>query len=126
MVFVATAASIVSGALAERINLWLFLGFVVVLSAVIYPIQGSWQWGGGWLAEAGFSDFAGSTLVHSVGGWAALIGAVGGAIVIFGTPLLYRFKIDDVVSAVPVPLFAGVWGTHAVPLSYLSNSRFKN
>ena len=76
MVFVATAASIVSGTLAERIKLWPFLAFVVVLSAFIYPIQGSWQWGGGWLAEAGFSDFAGSTLVHSVGGWAALVGAL--------------------------------------------------
>ena len=76
MVFVATAASIVSGTLAERIKLWSFLAFVVILTAIIYPIQGSWQWGGGWLAEAGFSDFAGSTLVHSVGGWAALIGAL--------------------------------------------------
>jgi Amt family ammonium transporter len=76
MVFVATAASIVSGTLAERIRLWPFLAFVVVLTGLIYPIQGSWQWGGGWLSEAGFSDFAGSTLVHSVGGWAALIGAL--------------------------------------------------
>jgi ammonium transporter, Amt family len=76
MVFVATAASIVSGTLAERIKLWPFLVFVVALTAVIYPIQGAWQWGGGWLAEAGFSDFAGSTLVHSTGGWAALVGAV--------------------------------------------------
>ena len=76
MVFVATAASIVSGTVAERIKLWPFLIFVVVLSGFIYPIQGSWQWGGGWLAEAGFSDFAGSTLVHSTGGWAALAGAI--------------------------------------------------
>ncbi len=76
MVFVATAASIVSGTLAERIKIWPFLAFVVVLSAFIYPIQGSWQWGGGWLSAAGFSDFAGSTLVHSVGGWAALVGAL--------------------------------------------------
>ncbi|MCR9215017.1 MAG: ammonium transporter [Proteobacteria bacterium] len=76
MVFVATAASIVSGALAERIKLWSFLGFVVLLTAIIYPIQGSWVWGGGWLAEMGFSDYAGSTLVHSVGGWAALSGAI--------------------------------------------------
>jgi Amt family ammonium transporter len=237
MVFVATAASIVSGALAERIKLWPFLVFVVVLTAFIYPIQGAWHWGGGWLSDLGFSDFAGSTLVHSVGGWAALtgavilgprngrfgddgsvkplpgsslplatlgtfilwfgwlgfnggsqlalgsaadaiaisniyvnttmasaggvvsamllsqllkgrvdlvmalngalaglvsitaspdtptvgaaclIGAVGGAIVILGTPLLDRFKIDDVVGAVPVHLFAGVWGTLAVPLT---------
>lgn len=76
MVFVATAASIVSGTLAERIKVWPFLVFVVVLTGVLYPIQGSWTWGGGWLAEMGFSDFAGSTIVHSAGGWAALTGAV--------------------------------------------------
>ena len=76
MVFVATAASIVSGTLAERIKVWPFLFFVVVLTGVIYPIQGAWIWGGGWLSELGFSDFAGSTVVHSVGGWAALTGAV--------------------------------------------------
>ena len=76
MVFVATAASIVSGVLAERIKLWPFMIFVVVLAAIIYPIQGSWVWGAGWLSEMGFSDFAGSTLVHSTGGWAALAGAV--------------------------------------------------
>jgi Amt family ammonium transporter len=76
MVFVATAASIVSGTLAERIKLWPFLIFVVVLTTFIYPIQGSWTWGGGWLAELGFSDFAGSTIVHSVGGWAAVTGAL--------------------------------------------------
>jgi Amt family ammonium transporter len=76
MVFVATAASIVSGTLAERIKVWPFLIFVVVLTGVIYPIQGAWTWGGGWLSQIGFSDFAGSTIVHSVGGWAALTGAV--------------------------------------------------
>ncbi|MTI07381.1 ammonium transporter [Roseibium denhamense] len=76
MVFVATAASIVSGTVAERIKLWPFLIFVVVLTGFIYPIAGSWQWGAGWLSEMGFSDFAGSTLVHSVGGWAALTGAI--------------------------------------------------
>ncbi|MTI43408.1 ammonium transporter [Roseibium hamelinense] len=237
MVFVATAASIVSGTVAERIKLWPFLLFVVVLTGFIYPIAGSWQWGGGWLAEMGFSDFAGSTLVHSVGGWAALtgaiilgarkgkyaadgsvhplpgssmplatlgtfilwlgwfgfngasqlamgsigdvtdisrifantnlaaasgvvaaviltqvmykkvdvtmalngalaglvaitaeplapsvwqtvfIGAVGGAIVVFTVPLLDKLKIDDVVGAIPVHLFAGIWGTLIVPLS---------
>ncbi len=237
MVFVATAASIVSGALAERIKLWPFLAFVVVMTAVIYPIQGAWHWGGGWLAEMGFADFAGSTIVHSVGGWAALtgaivlgarrgkydaagkaqpmpgsslplatlgtfilwlgwlgfnggsqlalgsaadaiaianvyvnttmasasgvlaamvlsqlfkgrvdltmalngalaglvsitagpdlasvgeacmIGAVGGARVVAVTPLLDRFRIDDVVGAVPVHLAAGIWGTMAVPLT---------
>lgn len=78
MVFVATAASIVSGTVAERIKLWPFLIFSTVLTAVIYPIQGSWSWGGGWLNHigGGFSDFAGSTIVHSVGGWAALTGAI--------------------------------------------------
>ena len=76
MVFVATAASIVSGAVAERVKLISFLAFVVVLTALIYPIQGSWSWGGGYLSEAGFLDFAGSTIVHSVGGWAALTGAI--------------------------------------------------
>lgn len=76
MVFVATAASIVSGTLAERIKLWPFLIFVVVLTGFIYPILGSWKWGAGWLDAMGFQDFAGSTLVHSVGGWAALAGAL--------------------------------------------------
>lgn len=76
MVFVATAASIVSGTVAERIKMWPFMVFVVVLTGIIYPIQGSWTWGGGWLTEMGFSDFAGSTIVHSVGGWAALVGAI--------------------------------------------------
>ena len=76
MVFVATTASIVSGALAERILIYPFFAFILVLTAILYPISGSWQWGGGWLSEMGFSDFAGSTIVHSVGGWAALIGAL--------------------------------------------------
>ena len=76
MVFVATAASIVSGTIAERIKVWPFIIFVVFLSAIIYPVQASWTWGGGFLAEMGFSDFAGSTLVHSCGGWAALMGAI--------------------------------------------------
>lgn len=76
MVFVATTASIISGTVAERIKLWPFLLFVAILTAVLYPIQGAWQWGGGWLAEMGFSDFAGSTIVHSAGGWAALAGAI--------------------------------------------------
>jgi len=76
LMFCATAASIVSGTLAERIKLWPFLIFVVVLTGFIYPIEASWQWGGGWLAEAGFSDFAGSTLVHAAGGFAALAGAI--------------------------------------------------
>jgi len=76
MVFVATAASIVSGTVAERVKLFPFLIFVVFLTGLIYPIQGSWTWGAGWLSERGFSDFAGSTIVHSTGGWAALVGAI--------------------------------------------------
>ncbi|QEW18288.1 Ammonia transporter [Marinibacterium anthonyi] len=77
LMFCATTASIVSGTLAERIKLWPFLIFTVVLTALIYPIQASWKWGGGFLdANYGFLDFAGSTVVHSVGGWAALAGAL--------------------------------------------------
>jgi len=84
MVFVATTASIVSGTVAERIKLFPFLIFTAILAGIIYPIQGSWEWGGGWLNSEGFastfgaefSDFAGSTLVHSTGGWAALTGAI--------------------------------------------------
>ena len=77
MVFCATTASIVSGTIAERIKLWPFLIFTLVLTGFIYPIVGSWEWGAGWLdANWGFSDFAGSTLVHSTGGWAALAGAI--------------------------------------------------
>jgi ammonium transporter, Amt family len=235
LMFCATTASIVSGALAERIKLWPFLVFTVLLTGFIYPIEASWQWGGGWLSEMGFSDFAGSTLVHAAGGFAALagalilgprigkygkdgrvnpmpgsnlalatlgtfilwlgwfgfnggsqlalgteadanavaiifantnmaaaagavtalilsqliygkvdltmvlngalaglvsitagpldptlfgalwIGAIGGVIVIFAVPMLDRFKIDDVVGAIPVHLLAGFWGTLAVP-----------
>ena len=76
MVFVAATASIVSGTVAERVKFWAFMAFTVILTGVIYPIQGSWTWGGGWLSEMGFSDFAGSTIVHSVGSWAALAGAI--------------------------------------------------
>ncbi len=233
LMFAAATASIVSGALAERIKLWPFLIFVVLLTTFIYPIQASWKWGGGFLDQLGFLDFAGSTVVHSVGGWAALagalilgprigkykdgktvpmpgsnlalatlgtfilwlgwfgfnggsqlymdtaanvadisrifsntntaaasgavvamivtqilykkpdltmilngalgglvsitaepltptlvsatlIGGVGGALVVFAVPLLDRFKIDDVVGAIPVHLVAGIWGTIAV------------
>ena len=236
LMFCAATASIVSGALAERIKLWPFLAFVIVLTAVIYPIQASWKWGGGFLDVMGFQDFAGSTVVHSVGGWAALtgaiilgprlgkykdgkvhpfpgsnlalatlgtfilwmgwfgfnggsqlymntagnvadisrifsntntaaaagavvallltqvlykkpdltmilngalaglvsitaepltpslveatlIGGVGGAIVVFAVPLLDRLRIDDVVGAIPVHLFAGIWGTLAVVIT---------
>ena len=76
MVFCATTVSIVSGTLAERIKLWPFFLFAAILSGIIYPIVMGWQWGGGWLAAAGFNDFAGSTLVHSTGGAAALAGAI--------------------------------------------------
>ncbi|MEP3299492.1 MAG: ammonium transporter [Pseudoruegeria sp.] len=75
LMFCATTASIVSGTLAERIKLWPFLIFVAILTGIIYPIEASWQWGGGFLSEMGFSDFAGSTLVHAAGGFAALAGA---------------------------------------------------
>jgi Amt family ammonium transporter len=233
LMFAAATASIVSGALAERIKLWPFLVFTIILTSVIYPIQASWKWGGGFLDNMGFLDFAGSTVVHSVGGWAALvgalilgprigkykdgrtipmpgsnltlatlgtfilwmgwfgfnggsqlamgtigdvadisrifantntaaaggalaaliltqllykkpdltmilngalaglvaitsepltptlfqatlIGAVGGVIVVFAVPFLDKLKIDDVVGAIPVHLFAGIWGTIAV------------
>lgn len=95
MVFVATATSIVSGALAERIKIWPFMFFCVLLSGVIYPLVGSWTWGGGWLSNMGFSDFAGSTIVHSVGGWAALAGAI-----ILGARRR-RFDMDGKARALP-------------------------
>ena len=240
MVFCATTISIVSGTLAERIKLWPFFLFAAILGGFLYPVVMGWQWGGGWLAARGFSDFAGSTLVHSTGGAAALagalilgprigrfkkkgdpspvkpfaassiplvtigvfvlwlgwfgfnggsqlamgtftdavavskifintnlaacggvmaaavvtrliggktdviqmlngaigglvaitaeplmptplaailIGAVGGMLVVFGTKLLFSLKIDDVVGAIPAHLFAGIWGTLAVPIT---------
>ena len=236
LMFCATTASIVSGTLAERIKLWPFLLFTIALTAVIYPVQASWKWGGGFLDAMGFLDFAGSTVVHSVGGWAALvgalilgprigkykdgrtipmpgsnltlatlgtfilwlgwfgfnggsqlamgtvgdvadisrifantntaaaggaiaaliltqilykkpdltmvlngalaglvsitaepltpslgaatlIGAIGGIIVVFAVPFLDKLKIDDVVGAIPVHLFCGIWGTIAVVLT---------
>ena len=76
MVFVATTASIISGTLAERVKLWTFFAFTFVLTAFLYPTVGAWTWGGGWLDQLGFQDFAGSTIVHSTGGWAALAGAM--------------------------------------------------
>lgn len=77
MMFCAATASIVSGSLAERLRLWPFVVFTIVLTALIYPVQASWTWGGGFLQETfGFKDFAGATVVHSVGGWAALAGAL--------------------------------------------------
>ena len=240
MVFCATTCSIVSGTLAERIKLWPFFLFAAILTGFLYPFVMGWQWGGGWLDVAGVSDFAGSTLVHSTGGAAALagaillgprlgrfsksgapspikpfaassiplvtigvfilwlgwfgfnggsqlamgtgddviavskifintnlaacggvmaagiitrlnfgktdvvqmlngaigglvaitaeplmptplaailIGSVGGVIVVYGTKLLFAFKIDDVVGAIPAHLFAGIWGTLAVPIT---------
>ena len=95
MVFVATAASIVSGAIAERIKMWAFFAFTLILTAFIYPIVGAWYWGGGWLAEEGFVDFAGSTIVHSTGGWAALAG-----VLIIG-PRLGKFRKDGSVKPTP-------------------------
>jgi len=71
--FAATAATIVSGAVAERIKLGSFMIFTIIYVGIVYPITGSWKWGAGWLDELGFYDFAGSTIVHSVGGWAALV-----------------------------------------------------
>ncbi|MDR2509073.1 MAG: ammonium transporter [Spirochaetaceae bacterium] len=76
VVFAATASTIVSGAVAERTKFTSYLLYSIVISALIYPVQGHWIWGGGWLSELGFHDFAGSTAVHSVGGWAALAGAI--------------------------------------------------
>ena len=76
VVFVATAMSIVSGAVAERMKLWAFLGFAVIMTGIIYPVQGMWTWGGGWLSEFGYSDFAGSGIVHLCGAAAALAGVL--------------------------------------------------
>ena len=95
MVFVATAASIVSGAIAERIKMWVFFLFTLLLTALIYPIVGAWTWGGGWLAEMGFKDFAGSTIVHSTGGWAALAG-----VLVVG-PRLGKYRRDGSVQPTP-------------------------
>ncbi len=74
--FAATAATIVSGAIAERVKITAYMFFTIVYVGVVYPILGSWKWGGGWLQDLGFYDFAGSTLVHSVGGWGALAGVM--------------------------------------------------
>tara|TARA_B100000963_G_scaffold104238_1_gene90275 strand:- start:1690 stop:3012 length:1323 start_codon:yes stop_codon:yes gene_type:complete len=237
LMFCAATASIVSGTVAERIKLWPFLLFTFILTALIYPFQASWKWGGGFLDALGFLDFAGSSVVHSVGGYAALAGAIvlgarhgkykrdgsvspmpganlplatlgtfilwlgwfgfnggsqlamgtvgdvadvsrifantnaaaaggaitaliltqivykkvdltmvlngalaglvsitaepltpglgvatliggfGGVIVVFAVPILDKFKIDDVVGAIPVHLFAGIWGTLAVVIT---------
>lgn len=101
MVFVATTASIVSGALAERVRLWSFFAFIFILVSFIYPVVGAMTWGGGFLAELGFVDFAGSTIVHSTGGWAALAG-----VLIVG-PRIGKFRKNGTVHPTPpsnVPL----------------------
>ena len=95
MVFVATTASIVSGALAERVKMWPFFLFTLILSAIIYPVVGAWTWGGGWLDAIGFQDFAGSTVVHGTGGWAALAGAL-----VVG-PRLGKFRRDGTTRPTP-------------------------
>ena len=95
VVFVATAMSIVSGAVAERMKLWAFLAFAVVMTAIIYPVQGMWTWGGGWLSEAGYSDFAGSGIVHMCGAAAALAG-----VLLLG-PRAGKYGSDGRVNAIP-------------------------
>ncbi len=95
MVFVATAASVVSGALAERVKLWSFLAFTTILTAIIYPIVGAWTWGEGWLYQMGFQDFAGSTIVHSTGGWAAMAG------IIVAGPRVGKFRPDGSIKPTP-------------------------
>jgi len=94
-VFAATSATIVSGAVAERIRFSSYLIYSIVLTAVIYPVVGHWVWGGGWLSERGFIDFAGSTVVHFVGGCAALIGAY------FVGPRLGKYNEDGSANAIP-------------------------
>ena len=95
VVFVATAMSIVSGAVAERMKLWAFMIFAVVMTGLIYPVQGMWTWGGGWLAEAGYSDFAGSGIVHMCGAAAALAG-----VLLLG-PRAGKYGSDGRVNAIP-------------------------
>ncbi|MGS2763615.1 ammonium transporter [Sinomicrobium sp. M5D2P9] len=93
--FAATAATIVSGAVAERVKLTSFMLFSVIYVGIVYPIAGSWKWGGGFLDEWGFYDFAGSTLVHSVGGWAAVV-----AVYLLGSRI-GKFSKDGKVNAIP-------------------------
>jgi Amt family ammonium transporter len=95
VVFVATAMSIVSGAVAERMKLWAFLFFAVVMTGLIYPMQGMWTWGGGWLSEAGYSDFAGSGIVHMCGAAAALAG-----VLLLG-PRKGKYNADGTANAIP-------------------------
>lgn len=95
LVFAGTAATIVSGAVAERIKFLSFIVFSFVLVALIYPIGGHWAWGGGWLSKMGFLDFAGSTVVHSIGGWCALSG-----VIVLG-PRIGKFMADGSVRPIP-------------------------
>lgn len=104
VVFAATAATIVSGAMAERTKLISYIFYSVIISAIIYPFSGHWIWGGGWLADLGMRDFAGSTVVHSVGGWAALAGAI------MVGPRLGKYNKDGSVNAIPA---------HNMPLAAL-------
>ena len=107
VVFAATAATIVSGAMAERTQFKSYLIYTCFISAFIYPVSGHWIWGGGWLSKLGFHDFAGSTVVHSVGGWAALMGAL-----VLGPRMGKYVKADGKVS---VKAFPG----HNIPLAAL-------
>ncbi|MGF1580870.1 MAG: ammonium transporter [Gemmataceae bacterium] len=95
LAFAATAATIVSGCVAERIHYGSFMLFAVFIAAISYPITGHWIWGGGWLTDLGFWDFAGSTVVHSVGGWAGLAG-----IILLG-PRLGKYRPDGKVQPIP-------------------------
>jgi len=95
LVFAATAATIVSGAMAERTKFISYFIYSIAITAIIYPISGHWIWGGGWLASAGMWDFAGSTVVHSVGGWLALVGAI-----VLG-PRLGKYNPDGSSNAIP-------------------------
>ncbi len=104
LVFAATAATIVSGAMAERTRFVAYLFYSIVITAVIYPIVGHWIWGGGWLAELGMWDFAGSTVVHSTGGWLALTGAV-----MLG-PRIGKYSGDGTANVIP---------GHSMPLATL-------
>lgn len=104
VVFAATAATIVSGAMAERTKLISYIMYSIIISAIIYPVSGHWIWGGGWLSDMGIRDFAGSTVVHSVGGWAALAGAI------MVGPRLGKYSKDGSVNAIPA---------HNMPLAAL-------
>jgi Amt family ammonium transporter len=104
LVFAGTAATIVAGAMAERTRFRAYLAYSFIISAVIYPIVGHWVWGGGWLGNLGFLDFAGSTVVHSVGGWAGLMGGI-----ILG-PRLGKYNSDGSSNAIP---------GHSLPLAML-------